>query len=167
MHKFTSGAHLVCVWAELKCCTCRGHFWSWTPVFVPVWAFNSGFVTCFWRWTPELGRRLALNASLRRQFLCKIWTIIYCWKALDVYFSTQLEVHHFEFCSSRKSTLSAGRSESNSISSPFSTSESDFCSSPSISARKYLKSQKNTQTHSKVQKCEFNIKTNENIPKSN
>ncbi|WP_237746845.1 hypothetical protein, partial [Listeria monocytogenes] len=44
--------------------------------------------------------------------------------------------------------------------------ESDFCSAPSISARKYLKSQKNTQTHSKVQKCEFNIKTNENIPNS-
>ena len=125
------------------------------------------FWILFWRWTPDLGRRLALNASIRRQFLCKVWTIIYFWKALDVYFPTQLEARHFEFCSSRKSTLSAGRSESNSISSPSSTSESDFCSSPSISARKYLKSQKNTQTHSKVQKCEFNIKTNENIPKSN
>ncbi|QHO38798.1 uncharacterized protein DS421_4g123530 [Arachis hypogaea] len=43
---------------------------------------------------------------------------------------------------------------------------SEFCSSPSISAKIYLKSQKNTKTHSKVQKCEFNIKTNENIPKS-
>ena len=125
------------------------------------------FLILFWRWTPELGRELTLNASLRRLSLCKVWTIIYCWKALDVYFPTQLEARHFEFCSSRKSTLSAGRSESNSICSPFSASESDFCSGPSISARKYLKSQKNTQTHSKVQKCEFNIKTNENIPKSN
>ena len=125
------------------------------------------FATCFWRWTPELGRELALNASLRHLNLGKVWTIIYCWNALDVYFLTQFDACHFEFCSSKKSTLSAGRSESNSISSPSSTSESDFCSSPSISARKYLKSQKNTQTHSKVQKCEFNIKTNENIPKSN
>ena len=125
------------------------------------------FATCFWRWMPELGKELALNASLHRVNSGKVWTIIYCWKALDVYFPTQLEAHHFEFCSSRKSTLSAGRSESNSISSPSSTSESDFCSSPSISARKYLKLQKNTQTHSKVQKCEFNIKTNENFPKSN
>ena len=78
------------------------------------------FATCFWRWTPELGRELALNASLRRLSLCKVWTIIYCWKALDVYFPMQLEACHFEFCSSRKSNLSAGRSESNSISSPFS-----------------------------------------------
>ena len=71
------------------------------------------FWILFWRWTPDLDRRLALNASLRRQFLAKVWTIIYCWKALDVYFPTQLEARHFEFCSSRKSTLSAGRSESN------------------------------------------------------
>ncbi|KAL4306381.1 hypothetical protein AHAS_Ahas16G0172600 [Arachis hypogaea] len=56
-----------------------------------------------------LGRRLTLNASLHRQFLAKVWTIIYFWKALDVYFPTQLEARHFEFCSSRKSTLSEGR----------------------------------------------------------
>ena len=123
-------------------------------------------MTFFWRLTPDSSVYLAFNAKLRRHSSNKVWTIIYCWKALDVYFPTQLEACHFKFCSSRKSTLSAGRSESNSISSPSSTSESDFCSSPSISARKYLKSQKNTQTHSKVQKCEFNIKTNENIPKS-
>ena len=48
----------------------------------------------------------------------------------------------------------------------FLVSESDFCSGPSISARKYLKSQKNTQTHSKVQKCEFCLKTNKNILKT-
>ena len=125
------------------------------------------FWILFWRWTPELGRELALNASLHHLNFDKVWTIIYCWKALDVYFPTQLEARHFEFCSSRKSTLSAGRSESNSISSPSSTSESDFCSSPSISARKYLKSQKNTQTHSKVQKYEFFLKSNENRLKTN
>ena len=125
------------------------------------------FLILFWRWTPDLGRGLALNASLHHLFLCKVWTIIYCWKALDVYVPTQLEACHFEFCSSGKSTLSAGRSESNNICSPFSASESDFCSSPSISARKYLKSQKNTQTHSKVQKYEFCLETNENKVKTN
>ena len=62
MHKSTSGAHLVCVWAELECSTCRGHLWSWTPSSVPVWAFNSGFGSFSgagrqiwaegWRWTP-------------------------------------------------------------------------------------------------------------------
>ena len=125
------------------------------------------FVTCFWRLTPDSSIELAFNALLRRLNSAKVWTIIYCWKSLDVYFPTQLRARHLDSCSSRKSTLSAGRSESNSIYSPSSTSEYDFCSSPSISARKYLKSQKNTQTHSKVQKCEFNIKTNKNIPKSN
>ena len=45
--------------------------------------------------------------------------------------------------------------------------ESDFCSAPSISARKYLKLQKNTQTHSKVQKYEFFLETNENKLKTN
>ena len=77
------------------------------------------FLILFWRWTPELGKELALNASLRHLSLSKVWTIIYFWKALDVYFPTQLEARHFEFCSSRKSILSAGRSDSNSISSPF------------------------------------------------
>ena len=62
MQRSTSGAHLVCVWAEPECCTCRGHLWSWTPVFVPVWAFNSSFWSVSgagrqnwaenWRWTP-------------------------------------------------------------------------------------------------------------------
>ena len=125
------------------------------------------FWLLFWRWTPDLGRKLALNASLRRLFLAKVWTIIYFWKALYVYLPTQLEARHFEFCSYRKSTLSAGRSESNSICSPSSTSESDFCSSPSISARKYLKSQKNTQTHSKVQKYDFCLKNNKILLKTN
>ena len=147
--------------------TCIRMFWAFNARFGSISGVELQLLILFWRWTPELGRELALNASLRRLSLCKVWTIIYCWKALDVYFPTQLEACHFEFCSSRKSTLSAGRLESNSICSPSSTSESDFCSGPSILARKYLKSQKNTQTHSKVQKCEFNIKTNENIPKSN
>ena len=152
---------------RLKQFTCIRPFWAFNARFGSISGVELQLLILFWRWTPELGRELALNASLHHLFLAKVWTIIYCWKALDVYFPTQLEARHFEFCSSRKSTLSAGRSESNSISSPSSTSESDFSSSPSISARKYLKSQKNTQTHSKVQKCEFNIKTNENIPKSN
>ena len=124
------------------------------------------FFILFWRWTPELGRELALNASLHRLSLSKVWTIIYCWKALDVYFPTQLEARHFEFCSSRKSTLSIGRSESNSISSPFSA-ESDFCSAPSISARKIPEITEKHTTHSKVQKYEFFLKTNRNRLKTN
>ena len=69
MQRSTSGAHLVC-WGPLGVCwdwdfkqfTCRGHLWSWTPVFVPVWAFNSSFGSFSgagrqiwvegWRWTP-------------------------------------------------------------------------------------------------------------------
>ena len=123
-------------------------------------------MTFFWRLTPDSSVYLAFNAKLRRQFPNKALTIIYCWQALDVYFPTPLRARQLEFCSSRKSISSAGRSDSNSISSPFVSLLQSFCSSPSISARIYLKSQKNTQTHSKVQKCEFNIKTNENIPKS-
>ena len=114
-----------------------------TPAFVPVLELNAKILELTW------------NACLSHQISGKVWTIIYCWKAQDVYFPTQLRAHQLGFCSSRKSTSSAGRSESNSICSPFSASESDFCSGPSISARKYLKSQKNTQTHSKVQKSEF------------
>ena len=62
MHKSTSGAHLVCAWAELDLSTCRGHLWSWTPGFDPFLAFNSGFGSFSgagrqiwvgsWRWTP-------------------------------------------------------------------------------------------------------------------
>ena len=135
--------------------TCWGFFWSWTPLCILFLAFNSTLQPVSGVLTPECSMELVLNASLRHLNSGKVWTIIYCWKALDVYFPTQLRAYHLEFCSSRKSTLSAGRSESNNISSPSSTSESDFCSSPSILARKYLKSQKNTQTHSKVHKCDF------------
>ena len=62
MHKSTSGAHLVCAWAELEVYTWRGHSWSWTPAFVPVWALNSTLQLVSgagrqnwaesWRWTP-------------------------------------------------------------------------------------------------------------------
>ena len=114
-----------------------------TPAFVPVPALNARILELTW------------NACLGHQISGKVWTIIHCWKAQNVYFPTQLRARQLGFCSSRKSISSAGRSESNSICSPFSASESDFCSGPSISARKYLKSQKNTKTHSKVQKCDF------------
>ena len=114
-----------------------------TPILVPVPVFYARILELTW------------NACLGHQISGKVWTIIHCWKAQDVYFQTQLRAHQLGFCSYRKFTLSAGRSESNSIYSPFSAFESDFCSGPSISARKYLKSQKNTKTHSKVQKCDF------------
>ena len=119
----------------------------------------------FRRLTPG-SLELIWNAGLGHQISGKIWTIIYCWKALDVYFPTQLEAHQLDFCSSWKSIPSAERSESNNISSPSSASESDFCSSPSISTRNYLKSQKNTQNHSKTQKYDFYLKTNKNILKT-
>ena len=45
--------------------------------------------------------------------------------------------------------------------------ESDFCSAPSISARKIPEITKKHTTHSKVQKYEFFLKTNENKLKTN
>ena len=122
-------------------------------------------MTFFWRLTPDSSMNLAFNAKLRRHSSNKVWTIIYCWKALDVYFPTPLRARQLDFCSSRKSIPKQGGQDPTASAVLFQP-KSDFCSGPSISARKYLKSQKNTQTHSKVQKCEFNIKTNENIPKS-
>ncbi|QHO29282.1 uncharacterized protein DS421_8g223900 [Arachis hypogaea] len=62
---------------------------------------------------------VTLNAGLGHQISGKVWTIIHCWKAQDVYFPTPLRARQLGFCSSRKSTSSAGRSESNSICSPF------------------------------------------------
>jgi len=126
-----------------------------TPAFVLVPTLNARILELTW------------NACLSHQISGKVWTIIYCWKAHDVYFLTQLREHQLGFYSSRKFTSNVGRSESNSICSLFSASESDFCSGPSISSRKYLKSQKNTQTHSKVQKSDFYLKTNKNIIKTN
>ena len=120
MQRSTSGAHLVCAGLRFKHFTCTRLFWAFNARFGSISGVELQLLILFWRWTPELGRELALNASLRRLSLCKVWTIIYWWKALDVYFPMKLEACHFEFCSSRKSTLSAGRSESNSISSPFS-----------------------------------------------
>ena len=120
MQKSTSGAHLVCAWAELWVLHVHRPFVELNAMFWSISGVQLWFWILFWRWTPELGRGLALNASLRRLSLCKVWTIIYCWKALDVHFPTQLRAFHLGFCSSRKSISSAGRSESNSISSPFS-----------------------------------------------
>jgi len=105
---------------RLKQFTCIRLFWAFNARFGSISGVELQFLILFWHWTPELGRELALNASLSRLSLSKVWNIIYCWKALDVYFPTQLEACHFEFYCSRKSTLSAGRSESNNISSPFS-----------------------------------------------
>ena len=62
MHKSTSGAHLVYVWAELDLSTSWGFFWSWTPSCNVFWAFNSGSwrvsgvllqtAAWNWRWAP-------------------------------------------------------------------------------------------------------------------
>ena len=121
MQRSTSGAHLVCAGAEIWVSHVQRPFVELNASFYASLGVQLQFLILFWRWTPDLGRRLALNASLRRLNFGKVWTIIYCWKALDVYFPTQFEARHFEFCSFRKSTLSVGRSESNSISSPFSS----------------------------------------------
>ena len=63
MHKSTSGAHLVYVWAELDQFTSWGFSWSWTPSYDVFWAFNSGSwrfsgvllqtAACTWRSTPS------------------------------------------------------------------------------------------------------------------
>ena len=62
MHKSTSRAHLVYVWAELDLSTSWGFSWSWTPSCNVFWAFNSGSwrvsgvwlqnVVWNWRWAP-------------------------------------------------------------------------------------------------------------------
>ena len=166
MHKSTSGAHLVCVWAELKCSTCRGHLWSWTPVSVPVWAFNSGFGSFSgagrqiwaegWRWTPVY--------------------VIYSWPKYGLlYISGKPWMSTFQ--RNWKRAISSSVAPENPLwvqggqnptaSAVLFQPESDFCSAPSISARKIPEITEKHTTHSKVQKYEFNIKTNENIPKSN
>ena len=119
MQKSTSGAHLVCAGAETKA------FHVWRPFLASnfrlwrVLGVQLRIMTFFWRLTPDSSMNLAFNAKLRRLSSLKVWTIIYCWKALDVYFPTPLRARQLEFCSSRKSISSAGRSDSNSISSPF------------------------------------------------
>ena len=52
MHKSTSGAQLVCAWAELEVYTWRGHSWSWTPVCNVFLAFNSRIGQGVGIWTP-------------------------------------------------------------------------------------------------------------------
>ena len=162
MHKSTSGARLVCAWAELECCTCRGPSWSWTPGFDPFLSFNSGFGSFSgagrqiwvesWRWTPVY--------------------VIYSWPKYGL-LSISGKPWMSTFQRNWKRTILSSVAPENPLwvqggqnptaSAVLFQPESDFCSAPSISARKYLKLQKNTQTHSKVQKCNFWIKTNKNI----
>ena len=49
-----------------------------TPILVPVPALNAKILELIW------------NAGLGHQISKKVWTIIHCWKAQDVYFPTQL-----------------------------------------------------------------------------
>ncbi|QHO35007.1 uncharacterized protein DS421_9g271910 [Arachis hypogaea] len=66
-------------------------------------------MTFFWRLTPDSSMYLAFNAKLRRLSSRKVWTIIYCWKALNVYFPTPLRARQLDSCSTKKSISSAGR----------------------------------------------------------
>ena len=145
MHKSTSGAHLVCAWAGLWVLHVQRPFVELNASFCASLGVQLWFWILFWRWTPDLGKKLALNASLCRLFLAKVWTIIYCWKALDVYFPTPLRARQLGFCSSRKSTSSAGRSESNSICSPFQSLNQIFAQVPQFQPE-------NTWNHRKTHK---------------
>ena len=89
-----------------------------TPAFVPVPALNAKILELTW------------NACLGHQISGKVWTIIYFWKAQDVYFPTKLRARQLGFCSSRKFSSSAGRSESNSICSPFQSLNQIFAQVP-------------------------------------
>ena len=86
MHKSTSGAHLVCVWAELDLSTSWGFFWSWTPSCNVFWAFNSGSwrvsgvllqtATWNWRWAPVY----VVNSRIKYELLYiagKLWMSIF------------------------------------------------------------------------------------------
>ena len=119
MQKSTSGAHLVCAGAETKAIHELRLFLELNFELWRVLGVQLRIMTFFWRLTPDSSVYLAFNAKLRRHSSNKVWTIIYCWKALDVYFPTPLRARQLEFCSSRKSISSAGRSDSNSISGPF------------------------------------------------
>ena len=126
MHKSTSGAHLVYAWAELE----LRHFLASNSRLWRVLGVQLRIMTFFWRFTPDSSVYLAFNAKLRRHSSNKVWTIIYCWKVLDVYFPTPFRARQLEFCNSRKSISSAGRSESNSISSPLSAFYQSFAQVP-------------------------------------
>ena len=146
-------------WGPLGVC------WGWDFVQRPFVELNASFyaslgvqlkfLILFWRWTPELGRELALNASLRRLSLCKVWTIIYCWKALDVYFPMQLEARHFEFCSSRKSIFECREVRIQQHQQSFFNLNQIFAQLPQFQPEKYLKLQKNTQLIVKSRNMNF------------
>ena len=151
---------------RFKQVTCRGHLWSWTPVFVPVWAFNSSFLSFSgagrqnwaedWRWTP-----------VYVVYPCAKYGLLYI--AGKPWMSTfQRNWKHAILSSvAPEYPLWVQGGQNPTASAVLFQPESDFCSTPSISARKYLKSQKNTQTHSKVQKYDYCLKTNKILLKTN
>ena len=100
--------------------------------------------------------RVTLNAGLGHQILGKVWTIIYCWKAQDVYFPTPLRARQLEFCSSRKSISSAGRSDSNSISSPFVSLLQSFAQIPQFQSEFTWNHRKTHKLIVKSRKVNFN-----------
>ena len=173
MQRSTSGAHLVC-WGPLGVCrgwdfkqfTCRGHLWSWTPVFMPVWAFNSSFWSFSgagrqnwaenWRWTP-------------------VYVIYPCAEYGLLYIAGKPWMSTFQ--RNWKQAISSSVAPENPLwvqggqnptaSAVLFQPESDFCSAPSISARKIPEITEKHTTHSKVQKYEFFLKTNRNRLKTN
>ena len=104
-----------------------------TPILVLIPAFNTRILELIW------------DAGLGHQISNKVWTIIHCWKAQDVYFPTPLRARQLGFCSSRKSTSSAGRSEFNSICSPFWSLNQIFAQVPQFQPE-------NTWNHRKIHK---------------
>ena len=115
-----------------------------TLAFVPVLELNARILELTW------------NACLGHQILGKVWTIIYCWKAQDVYFPTPLRARQLGFCSSRKSTSSAGRSESNSICSPFQPLNQIFAQVPQFQPENTWNYRKTHKLIVKSRKVNFN-----------
>ena len=167
MHKSTSGAHLVCAWAWAWVLHVQRPFLELNASFCASLGVQLWFWILFWRWTPDLGRRLALNASLRRQFLVKVWTII------DIAGKTWISTfqrnwkHAISSSVAPENPLWVQGGQNPTASAVLFQPELDFCSAPSISARKIPEITEKHTTHSKVQKYEFFLKTTENKLKTN
>ena len=154
--------------------------WGWDLSFSRAWAVSGvkhQVVTCFWCLTPTCNLFLAFNARMQhgtgveRQFTSSILE-----KSMDYYIlgespgcllSNAIESVPIGILKLQKIHFECREVRIQQHQQSFFSLNKIFCSAPSISARKYLKLQKNTQNHSKVQKYEFFLKTNKNRKKTN
>ena len=87
MHKSTSGAHLVCAWAELDLSMSWGFSWSWTPSCNVFWALNSGS----WRVSGVWLQNAAWNWRWAPVYIIKSWV-----KCELLYISKKLWISTFQ-----------------------------------------------------------------------